>query len=75
LPLFVVLAEGATLDEDLRQELNREIRTLLSPRHIPDEILVAPGVPRTLAGKQLEVPVTRITQGWPIERAAARTGV
>jgi acetoacetyl-CoA synthetase len=71
MPLFVVLAEGTALDDQLRQRLNREIRTQLSARHVPDKIVVAPGVPRTLTGKKLEVPVKRIIQGWPIDRAAS----
>jgi acetoacetyl-CoA synthetase len=38
---------------------------------VPDEIVVAPAIPRTLTGKKLEVPVKRILQGVPAERAAA----
>jgi acetoacetyl-CoA synthetase len=38
---------------------------------VPDGIVAAPGVPRTLTGKKLEVPVKRIMQGWPIDRAAS----
>jgi acetoacetyl-CoA synthetase len=38
---------------------------------VPDEILAAPAVPRTLTGKKLEVPIKRILQGVPIEQTAA----
>jgi acetoacetyl-CoA synthetase len=41
----------------------------LSPRHVPDEILAVPGVPRTLNGKKLEVPVKKILMGIPLDRA------
>jgi acetoacetyl-CoA synthetase len=71
MPLFVVLADGVELDDALREELARQIRAELSPRHVPDEIVAAPGVPRTLTGKKLEVPVKRIIQGWSIDRAAS----
>ena len=72
MPLFVVPAGGAKLlPAGSQAELLREIRSQLSPRHVPDEVVVAPGVPRTLTGKKLEVPVKRILQGWPVERAAA----
>jgi acetoacetyl-CoA synthetase len=71
MPLFVVLADGIELDDAMREELARQIRSELSPRHVPDEIVAAPGIPRTLTGKKLEVPVKRIIQGWSIDRAAS----
>jgi acetoacetyl-CoA synthetase len=66
LPLFVVPAPGATVDVD---HLRRLIRAELSPRHVPDEVVLAPGVPHTLSGKRLEVPVKRLYQGVPLEKA------
>ncbi|WP_218720066.1 acetoacetate--CoA ligase [Nocardia sp. MH4] len=63
MPLFVVLPAGATLTEALRTRIAATIRTDVSPRHVPDDILAAPGVPRTRTGKKLEVPVKRILQG------------
>jgi acetoacetyl-CoA synthetase len=71
MPLFVVLADGVELDDALRDELTRQIRAELSPRHVPAEIVAAPGVPRTLTGKKLEVPIKRIIQGWSVDRAAS----
>jgi acetoacetyl-CoA synthetase len=70
--LFVVMAPGIDLDETLRQRLRVALRTDLSPRHVPDEILEIPEVPRTLNGKKLEVPVKRILAGVPVEQAARR---
>ena len=61
--LFVVLADGAVLDDDLRTTIVRRVRSDLSPRHVPDEIVAVAEVPRTLNGKKLEVPVKRILQG------------
>jgi acetoacetyl-CoA synthetase len=63
MPLFVVLAEGSELDDDLRHEIARRIRADCSPRHVPNEIHAVPAVPRTLSGKILEVPVKRILLG------------
>jgi acetoacetyl-CoA synthetase len=71
MPLFVVLASGAEVDAELRARIRAAIREQLSPRHVPDEILAAPAVPRTLTGKKLEVPVKRILQGVPIGQAVA----
>jgi acetoacetyl-CoA synthetase len=69
MPLFVVLTEGATLDDDLKTRINDTIRRQCSPRHVPDEILEVPGIPHTLTGKRLEVPVKRLIQGFPLEGA------
>jgi acetoacetyl-CoA synthetase len=70
--LFVVLAPGATLDDALRGRLVAELRSSLSPRHVPDSIHQVEAVPRTLSGKKLEVPVKRILTGTPGEQAAAK---
>ncbi|MEO8511208.1 MAG: acetoacetate--CoA ligase [Chloroflexota bacterium] len=70
--LFIALAEGARLDPGLRGRITRELRSSLSPRHAPDQIHAVPGVPRTLSGKKLEVPVKRILTGTPVDAAAAR---
>jgi acetoacetyl-CoA synthetase len=72
LVLFVAPAAGAVLDDDLRARIARALRTELSPRHVPDEIHEVPGVPRTLSGKKLEVPVKRILAGDAPDSAASR---
>jgi acetoacetyl-CoA synthetase len=71
MPLFVVVKEGLELDEALIARINALIRNGLSPRHVPDEIIAIPQVPRTLSGKKLEVPVKRILSGVPVEKAAS----
>ncbi|WP_026415730.1 acetoacetate--CoA ligase [Actinomadura oligospora] len=68
--LYVQMAEGQEFTDELAARLKREIRSALSPRHVPDEFHVVPGVPRTLSGKKLEVPVRKILQGTPVEQAA-----
>ncbi|SFD08549.1 acetoacetate--CoA ligase [Streptomyces aidingensis] len=69
MPLFVVPAEGAVLDDALRERIRAVLRRELSPRHVPDEVIEIPGVPHTLTGKRIEVPVKRIFQGVPLEKA------
>ncbi len=71
LVLFVVLRDGLVLDDEMRNKINRRLRTELSPRHVPDAIHQVPAVPRTLSAKKLEVPVKKILTGTPIEAAAA----
>jgi acetoacetyl-CoA synthetase len=72
MPLFVVLREGAELDDGLRKQIARRVREQCSPRHVPDEVFEIAEVPRTLSGKVLEVPVKRILMGTPAEKAASR---
>ncbi|MEX1142285.1 MAG: acetoacetate--CoA ligase [Thermoleophilaceae bacterium] len=72
MPLFVVLAEGADLDERLTKEIATRVRSECSPRHVPNEVFAIAEVPRTLSGKVLEVPVKRILMGEPAERVASR---
>jgi acetoacetyl-CoA synthetase len=68
--LYVQLAEGAELTEELIGRIRTDLRSTLSPRHVPDEIHAVPGIPRTLSGKKLEVPVRKILLGTPVEKAA-----
>ena len=70
LVLYVTLAPGQELDDDLTGRLRGALRAKLSPRHVPDEIHAVPGIPRTLSGKKLEVPVRKILQGTPVAAAA-----
>jgi acetoacetyl-CoA synthetase len=72
MPLFVVLREGAELDDDLVAEIRTRIREDCSPRHVPNEIVKVDAVPRTLSGKVLELPVKRILMGTDPEQAASR---
>ena len=69
MPLFVVLREGFVLDESLKAKIGHKLRTTLSPRHVPDDVFAIREVPRTLNGKKLEVPVKRLLQGVPVEKA------
>ncbi|MBT2224671.1 acetoacetate--CoA ligase [Nonomuraea sp. NEAU-A123] len=68
--LYLTLAEGATLSDALVDALRTALRQELSPRHVPNEIHAVPGIPRTLSGKKLEVPVRKILLGTPVEEAA-----
>ncbi|MCB0871141.1 MAG: acetoacetate--CoA ligase [Solirubrobacterales bacterium] len=72
MPLFVVLAEGAELTDELKKKVAGEIRSRCSPRHVPNEMIEIKAVPRTLSGKVLEVPVKRILTGTPAGKAASR---
>jgi acetoacetyl-CoA synthetase len=70
MPLFVVLAEGIELDDELRRKINSTIRARFSPRHVPDEIVAVPAIPRTLSDKKMEVPVKKLFMGVAVDKAA-----
>ena len=64
MPLFVALADGqAELDDGLKDRIVAAIRTHASPRHVPDAVIAVPGIPRTMTGKRLEIPIKRILLG------------
>lgn len=66
MPLFVQLAPGVELDDDLRARIGAVIAAQASRRHVPDEIIAVPGLPHTRTGKRLEVPLKRLFQGHPV---------
>ncbi len=68
--LYVVPAEGHEVGDGLITRIKSLLRSELSPRHVPDEIHEVPGIPRTLSGKKLEVPVRKILLGIPVADAA-----
>ena len=68
--LYVVLADDCELDDQLAGRIRSQLRSQLSPRHVPDAIHQVPGIPRTLSGKKLEVPVRKILLGTPVADAA-----
>lgn len=75
MPLFVALADGATLDAALDRRIRDRIRAEFTPRHVPDRIVAVPGIPRTRTGKRMEVPVRRILMGAQPDAAANRSAM
>ena len=70
--LFVVPSPGATVDDSVLRRVRAALRSELSPRHVPDDIVAVSGIPRTLTGKKLEAPVKRILRGEAAEKVASR---
>ncbi|HWI31951.1 MAG TPA: acetoacetate--CoA ligase [Microbacterium sp.] len=69
MPLFVELADGHVLDDELRTTIRTTIRARASARHVPDTIEHVPGIPVTHAGKRIEVPLKKLFLGRPVELA------
>jgi acetoacetyl-CoA synthetase len=61
--LFVKLAPGYELTEDLKTTIKQTIRTNASPRHVPAKILSTPQIPYTLNMKKVELAVKKIIEG------------
>lgn len=72
MPLFVVPAPGVALDDTLKDQINAAIRSGVSARFIPNEIIEIKEVPRTLSGKKLEVPVKKLLLGGDAARVVNR---
>ena len=63
MPLFVKMATGQELTEELKQKIKTTIRTSFTPRHVPDQIIAVDDIPYTISGKKMETPVKRILLG------------
>lgn len=63
MPLFVVMADGITLTDEVRKKINQTIRNDYSPRHVPDKIIQVPDIPYTISGKKTETPVKKVLMG------------
>ncbi|MDQ7746153.1 acetoacetate--CoA ligase [Hydrogenophaga pseudoflava] len=72
MPLFVVLRPGLALDEALSAKISGAIRSALSPRFVPDQILQVAEIPRTLSGKKQELPIKKLLLGQPLEKVINR---
>jgi acetoacetyl-CoA synthetase len=69
--LFVVLRDGLTLDDALRDRLKRRIREGTTPRHVPGKIVQVPDIPRTKSGKITEIAVRDIVHGREVKNKEA----
>jgi len=73
MPLFVVPHDPTASADIIKNKIIEAIRTKLSPRYVPDEIIIAPGVPMTKTGKLMEVPVKRVLQGMAAQKVSKET--
>ncbi len=69
--LFVVLADGITLDEGLTARIKKQIRDNCTPRHVPAKVIAVTDIPRTKSGKITELAVRDVVHGRPIKNKEA----
>jgi acetoacetyl-CoA synthetase len=69
--LFVKLAPGTSLTEDLKGRIGRSLREQASPRHVPALIVQVPDIPYTFSMKKVESAVANIVNGRPVHNRDA----
>ncbi len=69
--LFVRLADGAALDDDLTGRIRRTLRENCSPRHVPARIVAVADLPRTRSGKLAELAVADVVHGREVRNVEA----
>ena len=67
--LFIAVASKLGMTSDLDDKIKTQIRSNLSPRHVPNQIIRVESIPKTLNGKKLEIPVKKILSGTPVHEA------
>ncbi len=69
--LFVRLAAGVALDDELTKRIKSRIRTGASPRHVPAKVIAVADIPRTKSGKIVELAVRNVVHGEPVKNSEA----
>lgn len=69
--LFVKLAEGYALTDELKNRIKKALRENASPRHVPARIIEVPDIPYTLNMKKVEVAVMNLIHGRPVSNRDA----
>jgi acetoacetyl-CoA synthetase len=69
MPLFVQLADKQELSGELCSKINGTLRSMYSPRHVPDQIFLVDEIPYTISGKKMEAPVKKILLGRAPEKS------
>ena len=69
--LFVKMAPGYELTEELKERIRKAIRANASPRHVPAKIIAVPDIPYTLNMKKVELSVKKVIEGQVVENRDA----
>ncbi|MDM9647472.1 acetoacetate--CoA ligase [Rhizobium sp. S163] len=69
--LFVRLASGVALTDELVKSIKARVRSGASPRHVPAKVIAVADIPRTKSGKIVELAVREIVHGRPVKNKEA----
>jgi len=71
MPMFLQLAPGQQMTQQLEETASRLLMDRCSPRHVPDRYYAIPEVPYTITGKKMEIPIRKLLMGWPLKEVAS----
>ncbi len=71
--LFVKMAEGHSLTEDLQDRIRQSIKANASPRHMPAKIIEIDDIPYTINMKKVEVAVSKVIHGQEVKNRESLT--
>ncbi|TJY34714.1 acetoacetate--CoA ligase [Pontimicrobium aquaticum] len=69
MPLFVKMKNSAKLTDEVKSQINNQLKKEYSPRHVPDEIIQVDDIPYTISGKKMEAPIKKILLGMSLEKS------
>jgi acetoacetyl-CoA synthetase len=69
--LFVRMAPGRQLTDELRDGIRQRLRSNCSPRHVPARIVAVDDIPRTRSGKITELAVADVLNGRAVRNKEA----
>jgi len=69
--LFVRLAAGSVLDDELIRTIRTRVRQGASPRHMPAKVVAVADLPRTKSGKLVELAVRNVVHGRQVRNVDA----
>ncbi len=69
--LFVILRDGAVLDDALAMRIRQHVRKHCTPRHVPAKIVAVADIPRTKSGKITELAVRDAVHGRAVKNSEA----
>lgn len=69
MPLFVKMKNNTELTDDIKSQINNQLKKEYSPRHVPDEIIQVVDIPYTISGKKMEAPIKKILLGMSLEKS------
>lgn len=69
--LFVKLAEGVELNDELLKRIKTTIRVNTTPRHVPAKVIAVNDIPYTISGKKVELAVRNMIHNEPVENRDA----
>lgn len=64
--LFVKMAKGVAMDEEMKERIKRALYENASPKHVPAKIISVQDIPYTQMGKKAELAIKQVIQGQEI---------